>query len=162
MAALPGPLLSALSDDFVRTYLMQLGLSLRLRTHFKRERVRLYHDAIAHERSRIQVWLALKGRLPMLLPRDVLLNIESMVFGKRLGIGTENEMPFEHVRRLRAEEERVGPQVSARLRLIADLSELSEVYSDLLSRVSELHLKIQHLSMRLEHELGLLLVVPVH
>ena len=161
MAALPGPLLPAFSDDFVRAYLSQLGVSLRLRTHFKRERVRLYHDAIAHERSRIPVWLALKGRLPTLLPRDVLLNIESMVFGKRQVLGAENEMPPEHLQRLRAEDEREGTQVSARLRLIADLAELNEVYSDLLSRVSELHLKIQHIAMRLEHELGLLLVIPV-
>ena len=161
MAALPGPLLPAFSDDFVRAYLSQLGVTLRLRTHFKRERVRLYHDAIAHERSRIPVWLALKGRLPTLLPRDVLLNIESMVFGKRQVLGAENEMPPEHLQRLRAEDEREGTQVSARLRLIADLAELNEVYSDLLSRVSELHSKIQHIAMRLEHELGLLLVIPV-
>ena len=161
MAAHPGPLLPALSDDFVRAYLSQLGISLRFRTHFQRERVRLYQEAIAHERSRIAVWRALKGRLPVLLPRDVLLNIELMMFGKRQGIALETEMPPEHVQRLRAEEERVGAQVSARMRLIADLSELNEVYGDLLSRVSELYLKIQHIAMRLEHEPGLLLVVPV-
>ena len=97
----------------------------------------------------------------MLLPRDVLLNIEIMMFGKRQGIGTENEMPHEHIQRLRAEEERVGTQISARMRLIADLSELNEVYGDLLSRVGELYLKVQHIAIQLEHELGLILVVPV-
>ena len=47
------------------------------------------------------------------------------------------------------------------MRLIADLSELNEVYGELLSRVSELYLKVQHTAMQREHELGLLLVVPV-
>ena len=72
MAAHPGPPLPTLSDDFVRAYLSQLGISLCFRNHFQRERVRLYREAIAHERTRIPVWRALKGRLPVLLPLPIL------------------------------------------------------------------------------------------
>ena len=122
MAAHPAPTLPALSDDFVRAYLSQLGISLRFRTHFQRERVRLYREAIAHERGRIPVWRALKGRLPVLLPRDVLLNIELMMFGKRQGIALETEMRPEHLQRLRAEEERVGTQKSPRACVLSQTS----------------------------------------
>ena len=161
MAETPFPSDPAFGDAGIRSYLARLGDTLLVQIHALREGIRVYRARIEHLRLRITVWRAFKGVWLVQPSRDVLTNIESMLFSPQREHVAATAMPARHLQSLRGAEERAGLRPCVRMRLVANLMDNADFYSNVIASERALLVDLDNVCLRLEYELGLVSAVPV-